>query len=110
MKKAYKIVLVIIFMVIPILMLSSCKNTIDSPIDIIQDKYGNNEYKIRFSEKNLDEAISDLTYTANSIPKLPTPYKVGYIFEGWYLDSEYTIPYSDNVLLLYMDDVTLYAS
>lgn len=109
MRKVYKYILLSLILIIPIFMLSSCKNTSDTPIGIIQDKYGNNEYKIRFSEKNLDEAISNLTYTANSIPKLPTPYKVGYIFEGWYLDSEYTIPYSDNILLLYMSDVTLYA-
>ena len=80
-----------------------------SPISVIQDAYGNEEFSISFYSEGLDVPLSDMAYTARSIPKLPTPTRVGYIFEGWYLDQNFTVPYSDQILYLYMTDVMLYA-
>lgn len=80
-----------------------------TPQEVISAAYGNEEFKISFSSEGLDTPLSDMTYTANNMPSLPTPERVGYIFEGWYLDKNYTIPYSDGILYLYMKDVTLYA-
>lgn len=80
-----------------------------TPQEVIGAAYGNAEFKISFSSEGLDTPLSDMTYTANNMPSLPTPERVGYIFEGWYLDKNYTVPYSDGILYLYMRDVTLYA-
>ena len=80
-----------------------------SPISVIQDAYGNEEFSISFYSEGLDVPLSDMAYTARSIPKLPTPTRVGYIFEGWYLDQNFTVPYSDQILYLYMTDVMLHA-
>ena len=80
-----------------------------TPQDVIKDVYGNQQFKISFNSEGLDTPIADMTYTAESMPALPTPERVGYIFSGWYLDSSYTIPYTDGILYLYMRDVTLYA-
>lgn len=80
-----------------------------TPESVIRDAYGNEQFKITFNAANLAEPISDIYYTALNIPNLPTPVKVGYVFEGWYFDSDYTKPYEDGSLYMYMSDVTLYA-
>ena len=88
----------------------ACTSTSNnSPYDVIKDAYGDESFKISFNSEEMDNPISDIYYTANSIPTLPTPSRVGYIFEGWYLDSEFAIPYIDGILYLYMCDVTMYA-
>ncbi len=69
-----------------------------TPQDVIKDAYGNQQFKISFNSEGLDTPIADMTYTAESMPALPTPERVGYIFSGWYLDSSYTIPYTDGIL------------
>lgn len=79
------------------------------PKDVISEAYGNSQFTISFNAGDLSQPIDDLTYSANSMPTLPTPEKVGYIFSGWYLDSAYTVPCIDGILYLYMKDVTLYA-
>lgn len=90
--------------------LCSCSNTIaSSPYDVIKETYGDNEYTISFNSENMDSPIDDLTYSAKSMPTLPIPTRVGYTFEGWYLDQKYTTPYVDGILYLYMSDITLYA-
>lgn len=89
--------------------LSSCTSSISDPIDLIIQNYGDKEFKISFSSYNLDEPISDLIYTANNIPKLPTPSKVGYRFSGWYFDEAFITPYSKEYLYTKMSNVTLYA-
>lgn len=87
----------------------SQNSTSVSPQDAIADAYGDTEYKISFMSEGLSTPIESITYTANKMPVLPTPEKIGYIFSGWYFDKEYTIPYVDGILYLYMRDVTLYA-
>ena len=89
--------------------LVGCSNAYTDPKDVIRDQYGNNEYTISFSTNGLDVPLDDISYTANKMPTLPTPARVGYVFSGWYMDSELSIPYIDNILYLYMKDVTLYA-
>lgn len=79
------------------------------PVTIIQQAYGNEQFTISFSSEGLDEPLADVYYTASSIPKLPTPERVGYIFAGWYFDSALTQPYEDEYLLIKMCDLTLYA-
>lgn len=80
-----------------------------TPQEAIRDKYGYAEYTINFSSDGLKEPIDDIKYNAYNMPILPTPERVGYIFEGWYFDKNYTMPYTDGILYLYMSDVTLYA-
>ena len=80
-----------------------------SPEDIIKGAYGDKEFKISFSMDTINEPIEDIKYSAKSIPLLPTPVRIGYIFEGWFFDREYTMPYTDRALLMTMSDVTLYA-
>ena len=109
MKKTRRIVFMLAIVCMACSFLTACTSMADNPIDIIRDAYGDTEYSISFNSEGMDEAIESVQYTANSIPKLPTPTRLGYIFEGWYFDREYTLPYSDTYLLLYMCDVTLYA-
>ena len=96
---------------ISLFILSSCtsNNTNNNPEDLIKDAYGDETFKISFYQDNLETPIDDIYYSANNIPKLPTPTKLGYIFEGWFYDIDYTIPYEDNSLYLYMKNVVLYA-
>lgn len=60
-----------------------------TPQDVIKDAYGNQQFKISFNSEGLDTPIADMTYTSESMPALPAPERVGYIFSGWYLDSSY---------------------
>ena len=78
--------------------LVGCSNAYTDPKDAIRDQYGNNEYTISFSTNGLDVPLDDISYTANKMPTLPTPARVGYVFSGWYMDSELSIPYIDNIL------------
>ena len=89
--------------------LVSCSFSFSSPIDLIKKNYGDQEFKISFSSKGLNEPLSDVIYTASNIPTLPTPTKVGYRFAGWYFDEAYTKPYEVEYLYIKMSDVTLYA-
>ena len=107
-----KRILAIVFALIAALSMAfaGCSSqSASTPQDVIKDAYGNQQFKISFNSEGLDTPIADMTYTAESMPALPTPERVGYIFSGWYLDSAYTIPYTDGILYLYMRDVTLYA-
>lgn len=80
-----------------------------TPQQLIQQVYGDTQFKISFSSDELDTPISDMYYTANNIPKLPTPVKTGYVFSGWYFDSAYSVQFQNEILLMKMTDVTLYA-
>lgn len=85
-------------------------NESKSPIEIIQDNFGDKQYTISFSSAGLDTPLADLTYSANEIPELPTPKRVGYAFAGWYMDEARTKRFDKDLLYLQMKDVTLYAS
>lgn len=89
--------------------LTACSSYEKSPVGAIKNMYGNEEYRISFSQDGLETPISDLYYTAYSIPLLPTPEKVGYVFLGWYYDVARTEVYDDDSLYMKMCDVTLYA-
>lgn len=91
--------------------LSACsfsQTDASTPQEIITQAYGNKQFKISFSSDGLTKPIADITYSAQSMPVLPTPERMGYIFEGWYYDKAYTMPYEDGSLYLVMDNVTLY--
>lgn len=110
--KKFTIRKIFIFVLIAICVmgLSACsKSDIKTPADIIKDQYGDKEYRISFSSEGLDEPISDMTYTAKSIPVLPTPQKVGYVFNGWFFEKNYQTQFQNEILLMTMTDVTLYA-
>ena len=80
------------------------------PKDAIIDKYGNTQFKITFDSKDLASPLSDMYYSANSMPVLPTPEKVGYVFAGWYFDSALTkvCDVENGDLYWQMKNVTLY--
>lgn len=109
MKKKRLFCIVIAIFAVMCMVFSACSSAFDDPKQLIRDTYGDTEFTISFNSAGMDEALDTVQYTANSVPKLPTPTRLGYIFEGWYFDREYTMPYSDMYLLLYMCDVTLYA-
>ena len=111
MKHKYKILIIINVILLSLFMLSSCSTSSGNktPEDLIKDAYGDETFRISFYQENLDEPIDDIYYSANNMPKLPIPQKLGYIFEGWYFDSNYTKPYEDGCLYLYMENVLLYA-
>lgn len=81
-----------------------------NPKDAIIDKYGNTQYKITFDAKSLSSPISDMYYSAENMPVLPTPEKVGYVFAGWYFDSALTkvCDVENGDLYWQMKNVTLY--
>ena len=113
MKKIRISAAVLLFVMLFSTMFTGCSllnnNSERSPSQAIIDAYGSNEYKITFDTNGAAEPLSDITYTASVMPELPTPERVGYVFEGWYLDKNYTVPYMDGILYLYMKDVVLYA-
>ena len=80
------------------------------PKDAIIDKYGNTQFKITFDSKDLASPLSDMYYSANGMPVLPTPEKVGYVFAGWYFDSALTkvCDVENGDLYWQMKNVTLY--
>lgn len=111
MKKLFSKVVIWILCAVSLAALPSCSKagSTRTPQDVIKEAYGDTEYKISFSSEGLDAPLEDLTYTAKSIPVLPLPQKVGYVFGGWFFDKEYHTQYQDNLLLMTMSDVTLYA-
>ena len=111
MKKLFSKVVIWILCAVSLAALPSCSkaSSTRTPQDVIKEAYGDTEYKISFSSEGLDAPLEDLTYTAKSIPVLPSPQKVGYVFGGWFFDKEYHTQYQDNLLLMTMGDVTLYA-
>ena len=101
MKKFFSEVVIFILCVACLAAFSACgKTDVKTPQDVIKEAYGDTEYKISFSSEGLDEPLEDLTYTAKSIPVLPSPQKVGYVFGGWFFDKEYHTQYQDNLLLM----------
>ena len=108
-KNSFKLMMSLFICGLGIFVLSSCKTSFSDPIDVIKNQYGDTEFKISFSSEGLTESLSDVIYTANNIPKLPTPNKVGYRFAGWYFDEAYTKPYETDYLYTKMCNVTLYA-
>ncbi len=111
MKKLFSKVVIWVLCAASLAALPSCSKAggTKTPQDVIKEAYGDTEYKISFSSEGLDTPLEDLTYTAKSIPVLPSPQKVGYVFGGWFFDKEYHTQYQDNLLLMTMSDVTLYA-
>ena len=111
MKKLFFKVVIWVLFAASLAALPSCSKagSTRTPQDVIKEAYGDTEYKISFSSEGLDAPLEDLTYTAKSIPVLPVPQKVGYVFGGWFFDKEYHTQYQDNLLLMTMSDVTLYA-
>ena len=111
MKKLFSEIIIFVLCVVSLATFASCGKSggAKTPQDVIRDAYGDTEYKISFSSEGLDEPLADLTYTAKSIPVLPSPQKVGYVFGGWFFDKEFHTQYQDNLLLMTMSDVTLYA-
>lgn len=110
--KLKKIIVLAIFMILVSAILTGCGigsgDTRLSAIEAIKKEYGSSEFKISFNSESLDEPLSDMTYTADNMPYLPTPERVGFIFSGWYMDEELTVPYTDGILYLYMRNITLY--
>ncbi|MFI3329398.1 MAG: InlB B-repeat-containing protein [bacterium] len=89
--------------------ITGCSSTHNDPLDALKEQYGSTEFDISFYSELLETPLNDMVYTALNMPILPTPTKTGYIFLGWYMDRDYTTSYYENILYLYMKDVTLYA-
>ncbi|MFW5889369.1 MAG: glycosyl hydrolase family 18 protein [Bacillota bacterium] len=70
-------------------------------------KWRINQYTISFITNN-ESAIAPITqaYNTEVIPP-EDPFKEGFIFMGWYLDSEFTRPYSFSTMPA--ENITLYA-
>lgn len=79
-----------------------------SVTDVIKSEYGTTEFNISFISEG-SAPVDDVVYTAYSMPTLPTPERVGYIFGGWYFDEGFTVRYTEGCLYSYMCDVVLYA-
>lgn len=111
--KIKKIILILLILITGSVLISCTTSESYTPKQLIENEYQNEEFKISFSTEGGTTPLSDMYYSANNIPTLPTPERVGYRFAGWYFDKNYTKPYDEtpeyNSLLLYMCDVTLYA-
>lgn len=114
-QKKYLLKYVTVFAAALVLAVSLCgcslfgKNDLHTPQDAIIAAYGNREFKISFSSATLSEPIDPLSYTALSIPELPVPSRVGYIFQGWYYDADYIERFTEDSLHMKMRNVILYA-
>jgi uncharacterized repeat protein (TIGR02543 family) len=61
-------------------------------------------------EENGGEAVEDMVISINSTSiNLPTPVREGFTFDGWYLDTAFTQPFTIAALLTQTGSVTLYA-
>lgn len=100
---------IIITLLMSILMVGCGADLTKSPEELYAELYGSAEFEITFYSELLETPLEDMTYTASNMPILPIPSKVGYIFNGWYMDKEYSKPYYDGILYLYMTDITMYA-
>lgn len=109
MKKTIGLFLSVLLIMLTGLSLVGCATKAEDPKDAIRNQYGNKEFTISFNTGGLETPIEDVIYTANKMPTLPSPSRVGYVFAGWYMDSSFSVPYVDGILYLYMKDVTLYA-
>lgn len=111
MKKKFLLTIFVAIFCLAFVFLAACSGSYSgkSPQDVIAGVYGDTEYTVSFVAEDADVPVADVTYTANKMPVLPTPTRVGYIFSGWYFDAAFTKPYSDGILYLYMRDVVLYA-
>jgi uncharacterized repeat protein (TIGR02543 family) len=70
-------------------------------------KWTINHYTITFEENDGSEEI-DLNQPYQSLVTEPTPpTKIGHIFNGWYLDIQFTTPY--NFTTMPAENITLYA-
>ena len=62
-------------------------------------------------ETNGGNTIADKSVNYQSqYGELPVPVKAGYIFDGWYLDEELTLPVQANTVVTKTEDHTLYAN
>ena len=110
-RRFYRLLMVLLILSAGALFVS-CSSTYSEnadPKSIISERYGNKTYTINFSSATLSTPVAPMEYTALSIPKLPTPERVGYVFQGWYYDANYLTPYTQDSLYMKMSDVTLYA-
>ena len=112
LKRYIKSVLTAIFCFILIFAFAGCgsSSSVKDPKDAIKDAYGGTQFKITFDSSDLSSPLSDLYYSANNMPVLPSPEKVGYVFAGWYFDSALTNPcdVSNGDLYWKMCNLTLY--
>ena len=112
MKRYIKSVLTAIFCFILIFAFAGCgsSSSVKDPKDAIKDAYGGTQFKITFDSSDLSSPLSDIYYSANNMPVLPSPEKVGYVFAGWYFDSALTNPcdVSNGDLYWKMCNLTLY--
>ena len=70
-------------------------------------KWNINQYTISFNTKGGD-VVSPITQDYNTILSMPTnPSRVGYTFDGWYLDETLTSPFSSSRMPA--ENITLYA-
>lgn len=111
MRKIKYFILTIIALISVGGLVSCTSDDISDPKDAIIERYGDRQFKISFYAETLSEPISDIYYSAKSMPNLPTPSKVGYAFAGWYFDSALTqvCDVSNGDLYWKMCDLTLYA-
>ena len=73
MKKKRLFCIVIAIFAVMCMVFSACSSAFDDPKQLIRDTYGDTEFTISFNSAGMDEALDPVQYTANSVPKLPTP-------------------------------------
>ena len=86
MKKTIGLFLSVLLIMLTGLSLVGCTTKAEDPKDAIRNQYGNKEFTISFNTGGLETPIEDVIYTANKMPTLPSPSRVGYVFAGWYMD------------------------
>ncbi len=86
----------------------SCRVSISTPAHSGSSVSGLIEKKpvIKF-ESNGGEEFKDIVVSSKDEIVLPTPTQDGFVFDGWYIDEELTVPFNPEMQL--DDTVTLYA-
>lgn len=112
-KKLGRVIVAVMMMCIGAFGLVACGSSSQAPTDpkdAVIEQYGDTQFKITFDAGSLSSPLSDVYYSANNMPILPVPEKVGYVFAGWYFDSSLTdvCDVENGDLYWKMKNVTLY--
>ena len=77
----------------------------DLPTPLASNRYGGENVTVTF-KTNGGTAIDPITVKSGTVPTVPSTVKYGYIFDGWYLDDDFTVGWNNAKV---SNDCTLHA-
>lgn len=83
--------------------MTSCKSNNNDP----EPEIPTATYEVEFNTNGGTSVATRAVSSGSTITTLPTSYKTGYIFAGWYKDKELTVPFTTETVVT--GHITLYA-